>query len=77
MAKVRIHYIDALRGFTMLLVVFAHVLTFGFGMQKSFLSELFITFRMPMFFFISGFIGYKAIDRWMLGFTHKTCARNY
>lgn len=71
MAKVRIHYIDALRGFTMLLVVFAHVLTFGFGMQKSFLSELFITFRMPMFFFISGYIAYKSIDTWNGAFYKK------
>lgn len=64
MAKARIHYIDALRGFTMVLVVFAHVLTFAFDMNHSFISELFVTFRMPMFFFISGYIAYKSIERW-------------
>ena len=57
----RIEYIDALRGFTMLLVVFAHVEGFGFfnfshqTMTNSFLSS----FRMPLFFFISVFVAYK------------------
>lgn len=47
----------------MLLVVFSHVEIFGFygidGMPGP-LSKLFITFRMPLFFFISGYISYKA-----------------
>lgn len=71
MAKARIHYIDALRGFTMLLVVFAHVLTFGFDMENSFISQLFVTFRMPMFFFISGYIAYKGIEMWDGAFFSK------
>lgn len=60
----RIGFIDALRGFTMLLVVFAHVELFslGIGWNRSFIGSIFITFRMPMFFFISGFIAYKAIN---------------
>ena len=61
--KERIQYIDALRGFTMLLVVFAHIETFGFygaGESCTFLGKIFITFRMPLFFFISGFISHKA-----------------
>ena len=59
----RIGYIDALRGFTMMLVVFAHVESFSFGIayDKSMIGSVFITFRMPMFFFISGFIAFKAI----------------
>ena len=60
----RINYIDAMRGFTMTLVVFAHVLSSTFDIRETFLSELFITFRMPMFFFISGFIAYKAVELW-------------
>lgn len=71
MAKTRINYIDALRGFTMMLVVFAHVLTFGFDMNDSFISQLFVTFRMPMFFFISGYIAYKGIDQWDGAFFKK------
>lgn len=60
----RIEYIDALRGFTMILVVFSHVLVFSFQCETSFVNEIFISFRMPLFFFISGFIGYKAGVEW-------------
>ena len=56
----RIEYIDALRGFTMILVVFSHVELFTFKYLDSFVNQVFISFRMPLFFFISGFIGYKA-----------------
>lgn len=65
--KERIQYIDALRGFTMILVVFAHVETFTFQLEDTFLGNLFISFRMPLFFFISGFIGYKSVDYWNRG----------
>lgn len=66
----RIRYIDALRGFTMFLVVFGHVLleSFNIGGYDSFIRSLFLTFRMPMFFFISGYIGYKTLDRWTWAF---------
>lgn len=60
----RIEYIDALRGFTMILVVFSHVEWASFDLKDSFINELFISFRMPLFFFISGFIGYKANVEW-------------
>lgn len=63
--KKRIAYIDALRGFTMFLVVYWHVmaLSFGIGVDDSVVGAFFLTFRMPMFFFISGYLGYKAIDK--------------
>lgn len=60
----RIQYIDALRGFTMILVVFSHVMLFTFGIESSFVNDVFMSFRMPLFFFISGFIGYKAGVEW-------------
>ena len=60
----RIEFIDALRGFTMILVVFSHVISFSFMYDNSFVNEIFISFRMPLFFFISGFIGYKAGVEW-------------
>lgn len=60
----RIQYIDAMRGFTMFLVVVAHVYTFSFGWNGTFLSRLFLTFRMPLFFFISGFVAYKVRETW-------------
>lgn len=67
----RIQYIDALRGFTMILVVFAHVETFGFFNfgYETFVGRLFQAFRMPLFFFISGFIAYKKDRIW----SRETC----
>ena len=64
MNKKRIQFIDALRGFTMILVVFSHVMFFTFGIESSFVNDVFMSFRMPLFFFISGFIGYKAGVEW-------------
>ena len=62
----RIEYIDALRGFTMILVVFAHVETFVLKIEpnSTLISELFLSFRMPLFFFISGFISFKKNAIW-------------
>ncbi len=58
----RIEYIDALRGFTMILVVFAHIESFALNIEgeTTLLSSIFLSFRMPLFFFISGFFAYKA-----------------
>ena len=58
--KKRIQYIDAMRGFAMFLVILCHVFTFSFGNHKSVISDWFLTFRMPLFFTISGFVLYKA-----------------
>lgn len=58
----RIEYIDALRGFTMILVVLHHITQ----PSQTFINELFITFRMPLFFFVSGYIAYKATEKWDL-----------
>lgn len=62
----RIGYIDALRGFTMFLVVLNHVATLcwqlapGTASFHTYLTQI----RMPMFFFISGFVLYKAGVEW-------------
>ena len=58
----RIEYIDAMRGFTMLLVVYSHVSTIGYGTSYPSFNDFFLHFRMPLFFFISGWVLYK-IDR--------------
>ena len=49
-------WLDALRGFTMILVVSNHVALKSFGMQIRWSAALqfFLLFRMPLFFFISG-----------------------
>lgn len=62
----RIQYIDALRGFTMILVVFYHVSQFcwhvcGKGIS---IQDFLVQVRMPMFFFISGFVLYKESVVW-------------
>ena len=67
--KQRVRYIDALRGFTMILVVWAHVmLDMGLGGYNTVLGSIFLTFRMPMFFYISGYIAYKSLEKWNFSF---------
>lgn len=58
-----------MRGFTMLLVVYGHVTHFCLGNMigdgHPFLfMELFAQFRMPLFFFVSGFVLYSARREW-------------
>lgn len=58
----RIRYIDGLRGFTMLLVVYHHLCYLAFPPDMdnaSILNSIGMTFRMPLFFFISGFFLYS------------------
>ena len=62
-SKPRIAYIDALRGLTMLLVVYSHILVHCYHTTSVF-NHLFIKFRMPLFFFISGWVLYKESRRW-------------
>ncbi|MDO5447549.1 MAG: acyltransferase [Prevotellaceae bacterium] len=65
-AKHRIEWIDAMRGFTMIMVVANHVQILSFSQAFSWSSSmpLLILFRMPLFFFISGFLAYKASTVW-------------
>ncbi|MCR5820340.1 MAG: acyltransferase [Bacteroidaceae bacterium] len=65
-ASSRMQWLDALRGFTMLLVVMYHVFTMGFNgnVQKGTSLTFMMLFRMPTFFFISGFLAYKASAVW-------------
>ena len=74
--KPRIGYIDALRGFTMLLVVCWHIVYFSkvriFGVL-----EFFSLFRMPLFFFISGFILYKKDYVWNIFNSFKFLSKKF
>ena len=56
----RIGYIDALRGLTMILVVFSHI----YLPNTTPLNQFLINFRMPLFFFISGFISFRMEQSW-------------
>lgn len=66
--KPRLEWLDALRGFTMILVVANHVASMGFGetWKGSSCMPFLILFRMPLFFFVSGFLAYKAAQVWDL-----------
>ena len=66
--KPRLEWLDALRGFTMILVVANHVAGMGFGEEWKHSSAIpfLILFRMPLFFFVSGFLAYKASQVWNL-----------
>lgn len=62
----RIEWIDAMRGFTMILVVFSHVETWGMNIELGYdgVNDLFRQFRMPLFFFVSGFIAFRPNEDW-------------
>lgn len=54
-----------MRGFTMIMVVLAHVMLYSFhGEEVHSFNKLFVTFRMPLFFAVSGFILYKKDVIW-------------
>ncbi|WP_297850700.1 acyltransferase [uncultured Akkermansia sp.] len=63
----RLRYFDALRGFSMIFVVFSHVMVLSMGLtdvKDSMVNWVIMTFRMPLFFFVSGFFAYRVCTRW-------------
>jgi len=56
--KERLDFIDGLRGATMLMVVYWHILTMAMKISSPAAMTLQL-FRMPLFFFISGFFAYS------------------
>lgn len=68
--KPRLDYIDAMRGFAIFLVVFAHVIAWSYtdfdsfmqSASDSWLFRLIYSFHMPLFFFVSGYLGYRSIS---------------
>lgn len=61
----RMQWVDAMRGFSMIVVVLGHVLLYmDIGGYDSFISSLFLSFRMPLFFFVSGFFSYRSNGWW-------------
>lgn len=71
----RIGYIDAIRGLAMILVVYFHIAAYGFGSYELGYNDIIERFRMPTFFFISGWVFYKAGRTWnrqtIIGMIHK------
>jgi len=64
MAKERIQYIDAMRGFTMILVIYSHVCVFCFKEYFIAFNDVLFLLRLPCFFMISGWLFYKATRIW-------------
>lgn len=64
--KQRLEWIDAMRGFTMILVVTNHVQGMAFEeiIKMASSMQFFLLFRMPLFFFISGFLAYRTNFIW-------------
>lgn len=59
--KLRLLYLDMMKGFAMILVVMGHVMLFAFHIDSSRPFQ-FIYFHMPLFFYISGYLAYKQVD---------------
>ena len=64
----RLSWLDALRGFTMILVVAYHVAQVSFHETENTSAALpfLVLMRMPLFFFVSGFLAYKASFTWTI-----------
>lgn len=60
----RIEYIDAMRGFAMILVLYFHIPSYCLGNAYIAGNDILEWVRMPLFFFISGFVFYKADRIW-------------
>ena len=64
MGKQRIEYIDAMRGLTMILVVYSHICRFCLGDETMGFNDVFFLFRLPCFFFISGWLFEQPDRQW-------------
>lgn len=62
--KTRIGYIDAARGFVMLIVVFQHVRAFGLNLlaEDSLLSFIYLYFFLSTFFLLSGYLSERVLN---------------
>lgn len=73
----RIEYIDAMRGVAMILVVYFHIAAYGFGSYEMGFNDVIERFRMPLFFFISGWVFYKAARIWDIQTVRSTISKKF
>lgn len=65
--KQRIEYLDAMRGMTILLVVYGHIaLNCGASVDAPFCWMPISTFYMPLFFFLSGLLSYAVLPPYFI-----------
>lgn len=75
-ASGRIGYMDAMRGLSIILVVFGHVLlVIDPALEFCVLNSILTTFTIPLFFFISGFFAYRSVRKWTKTFCKSTLKR--
>lgn len=78
----RLKYIDAMRGLAILLVVFSHVTNAYVKFpitNNSFAGVYYMMtmFRMPLFFFVSGFFAYRAAQRWDSAMVRRVLTKKF
>ncbi|MBQ0023935.1 MAG: acyltransferase [Prevotellaceae bacterium] len=73
----RMEWLDAMRGFTMILVVAYHVAQMSFGESEKTSASLpfLVLFRMPLFFFVSGFLAYRVKFLWTASSFGSLCLK--
>lgn len=73
----RIAYIDALRGFNMIILVLVHVHGFCFSIEADTPSVVCYlgVMMLPLFFFISGFVAYRTRTTWSIPQAAKLLGR--
>ena len=59
--KSRIHYIDRLKGFAILLVIMGHVYGMAFDLTEEMVYKVICSFHMPLFMFLSGLVASSGI----------------
>lgn len=62
MEKIRLHYIDQLKGFAIILVVFGHIAEKSMGIEDSPFNFMYQSFHMPLFLFLSGIFVFSGIE---------------
>ena len=73
----RIGYIDAMRGLTMVLVVYSHVCSYCLGNPSAGFNGVLFLFRLPCFFFISGWLFFKPDRVWDCPTVRQVVARKF
>lgn len=70
MKMVRLKYIDGLKGFSILFVIFYHLIWISVKDRDSVIVPIFNSMCMQLFFFISGYVSYR-------GMAETTTAKNF
>lgn len=63
----RITYIDALKGLAIILVVCGHITEKSMGIDDSPFNQMYGSFHMPLFIFLSGLFAYKGMEKITIG----------